>query len=408
MKGFPCIWGWNVSSDHHLIESKQTISSFERLSCFYGNWDTFGFTVHMSDDQEILIENIPSVLKQLLTAHPRMRPRIRIDYRHPPYRRIRRETALLETYSANDSFLNNDELLKQYYSIHYTDDNENEWKRLCTEGCNRNPYIDEQLTIIFPLFQFLFLLNGRSACTIINDYLTLATTNNKKLNIGSVQQPFLADITPKLWLFNIYFWMKIFSDYSFKKEEKKSTFPIKEPCSSNNTNNYPYYFLPSESKFIFQSDTKESYQALKQICQSKQLTIHGPLHACLLLTIQHQFLLRSSDDEFIETFPVGVPCDLRKHLQLPKSIAGYYASSATVNMGRFPLRPTKFWSFATQCIVHRIHGADLAAIYRTRTCIGLQCAEQMNVTLMHEFMNDDTATAFLKNYVKIMERCSVR
>jgi len=478
---------------HPIIESSQTLSGFERLSCCYGNWDTFGFTVHMSGDQQILIENIRHILKQLLTAHSRMRSRIRIDHRDSSYKRIRDETALLETYSANDSFLNNDELLKKYYSIFYTDDSENEWKRLCEKGCNQNPYIDEQLTIIFPLFHFIFILNknstdknkqfhmilfnnhsvsdGRSACTIINDYLTLATNNNNKLDIDIVQQPFLTDITPKSKLFNFYFWKKIFKDYNIFKQRNKSTFPIREPSSSHRNDHYPYYFLPSKSKFIFQSGTKEAYRALQQICHSKQLTMHGPLYACLLLTIQHQFLLQSEDQETIETFPVDVPCDLRKPLQLPKSIVGCYAGSVPGNTHRLNLKNTTFWSFASQCMhqaikslndgsvyfdihyldkivkssklfysllvkkpfynglicefefvnngryphnniyndkihVHGIHGADLAAIYRTTTCIGLQCVEQMDVTLMHEFTNDDLAAEFLNNYVNIVERCS--
>jgi len=63
------------------------------------------------------------------------------------------------------------------------------------------------------------------------------------------------------------------------------------------------------------------------------------------------------------TFPVDVPYDLRKHLQLPKSIVGYYAGSATEAMGRLRLRTTKFWSLAAQSMGQTMKSLNDGSVY---------------------------------------------
>ncbi|CAF1372531.1 unnamed protein product [Didymodactylos carnosus] len=169
------------------VQLSRELVGFEKLFCLYGNWVTIAHVAHLSGDASLLLNNADHVIRQLLKRHPRLRSRVRI---HRDQVDSLNQTCLFETLEYDNVFTSID-VLKHFYEIRHTHD-VNEWKKLTEEECNRNPY-DPTLSLIFPVFRFLFVLNthdhhefqlilfsnhcatdGESGYIIINDFLSLA------------------------------------------------------------------------------------------------------------------------------------------------------------------------------------------------------------------------------------------
>ncbi|CAF0945721.1 unnamed protein product [Didymodactylos carnosus] len=359
--------------DLFRVQLTRELTGLEKLLCLHGNWFTIAHVACLTGDQTILISNTDYVIRQLLKRHDRLRSRLQIQRDHT---NLINEIPLLETLEYDDKLFSNPEILKLFYRIIYTDD-VNEWKQFTEDECNRNVY-NEELTMIFPLFHVLFVLrkveheqfhmilfsnhcisDGHSGYSILNDFLTLTTSTLKREElVNQIILPHITDLTPKPFgiFFNlISFFAQKFYSYLFKSHLPK--IPIKSTFLSQQKDHRYLLFQPIRIKFLFSSSTNEHYEQLKEVCHRRQLTLHGPLYACLLLTIHQCFLLKKRTKQItindsLEQFDIELDYDMRLRVPqspLTKHSVGCFIAVATNHIGQVPLHTT-FWSFARQCL----------------------------------------------------------
>ncbi|CAF4430520.1 unnamed protein product, partial [Didymodactylos carnosus] len=307
------------------------------------------------------------IIHQLLKRHTRFRSRLRIHRENShhirdPVTKVPYvvEQNFIDTFEYDNDLYSNPDVLKLFYKIHHAD-TENEWKQLTEDGCNRNPYNDD-LTIIFPLFHFLFVLNkdqtdefhmilfsnhsasdGQSGFIIINDYLTIASSQSY-LKEDSVNHEFLPSVTSMVPRpFGIFFstisrLIRLIYGQQVKHYHPK--IPIHPTFAQENVDDERFpFFQPIKTNFLFHSSTKEYYQRLKDACHARKITLHGPLFACLILTVNQCFLLKSqkklTQHQKLKKFDIELDYNLRERLpqsKLTKQSIGYYIG---VSSGHF-------------------------------------------------------------------------
>jgi hypothetical protein len=107
-----------------------------------------------------------------------------------------------------------------------------------------------------------------------------------------------------------------------------------------------------KTKFLFTSSSLELYSSLHKQCRSYQMTLNGPITACLLLAIHHCFPL--DDNTRLKSFGISIPFDMRSRLPrspLTSSSVGFF-----VGIGKFKIYrsrsilSTRFWSLAHECM----------------------------------------------------------
>jgi len=131
----------------------------------------------------------------------------------------------------------------------------------------------------------------------------------------------------------------------------QSTYPIKTILINPNDNRY-IHIKPMYTHLLFTSCSKEHYQYFKQICQQYNVTLHGPLFACLILAIQHTFFpLKTLENDHLTNLEIEINYNMRKRLSTDISLeetVGYYIGVNSIDLSSIPLT-TKFWSLADYC-----------------------------------------------------------
>lgn len=343
----------------HTLE----LNSIEKIFCAHGNWSTIIHAAHLIGDHLKLTANLPQVCDCLLKRYPLMRARVRIESNR----------YLLDFFDYSDKDLFVDSL----YSIRELDNSES-WQKVVEDRCNQNPYSNNG-TIIFPLFHFMLVFNklsnstknedfhlllfsnhcvsdGRSGFILIHDFLTLATSPN----LSEISEPAQTDVLPSISALiprpygPLYPLISFIAKYFVNMELRKLRnphIPIKMITHVDSASS-PYHIPQYKLKFLFASTSTDLFPNLHKQCRSMQVTLHGPLLACLLLAIEHLFPHRETDR--LHPFKMAVPVDMRAHLPnspLTPSSVGFFVGSTDIQLKHsLPLRSTPFWSVAQKCI----------------------------------------------------------
>ncbi|CAF3832786.1 unnamed protein product [Rotaria sp. Silwood1] len=347
----------------YKISSRLVLNGIEKLFCGHGGWGTICHAAHLTGNRMKLINNALPTIECLLKRHPRMRSRLRVE--------------------DNDYFLDtleyNTEYLSNYLFFSTMDSNEDSWQNICERQCNEDPYSNDG-TMIFPLFHFILLFNsqslesddrfhlllftnhcafdGRSGFVLINDFLTLATSSDlnpisEPLNLDI--PPLISDLIPRPFgpLYPILFFL---AKRVIKHEFRKLTRPripitlYRMADSQSNKFHVPRYY----TKFLFSSSSVNLYDSLHKQCRLHELTLNGPLCACLLLAIHHCFPLE--DDTRLKPFSIGIVFDMRSRLTrspLTKTSVGLFIGASDIELRRsLSIRSTRFWSLAKKCMIN--------------------------------------------------------
>jgi hypothetical protein len=116
----------------------------------------------------------------------------------------------------------------------------------------------------------------------------------------------------------------------------------------------PYRFQPVKLNFLFGSTSTTLYSRLHEKCHSQQVTLHGPLFACLLLAIHHCFPIENKNDTYLTPPSIDVDFDMRSrlpHSPLTTSTVGYCVGIGTIKFNqRLSLISTRFWTLAKKCV----------------------------------------------------------
>ena len=343
------------------IISTFPLEGIEKSILVHGGWVTISHAAHLTGNREILINNAPSTIECLLKRYTRMRTRCRLE----------NNRYLLDILEYDHEYLSSD----LFFST--MDSSQDSWQDVVERRCNEDPYLHNG-TLIFPLFHFVLLFDsqssksdnhfhlilfenhcvsdGRSGLFLINDFLTLATSPNLSTISEPVNNdflPFLVDLIPRPFG-PLYPLLASLGKYLFKRELRKLThprIPIKLnhlPNNPSNPSNVPRYY----TKFLFSSSSTNLYENLHNQCRLHNVTINGPITACLLLTLHHCFPL--VDQTRLKPFEVGVPFDMRSRLPrspLTKTSVGLFAGFNGVKINRsLSMRSIRFWSLAKQCM----------------------------------------------------------
>ncbi|CAF2755677.1 unnamed protein product [Rotaria sp. Silwood2] len=287
--------------------------------------------------------------------------------------RVEANEYLLDTLEYNQEYLSSD----LFFST--MDSSEESWQDVVERRCNQNPYSNNGI-LIFPLFHFVLLFNsqlsenddrfhlllfenhcasdGRSGFVLINDFLTLATSPNlnpmsEPLNVDII--PLIGNMIPRSFS-PLYLVLSLLGKHLLKYEYRKLTrprIPIKlNPLSDNQSS--PFHAPRYHIKFLFSSSSVDLYANLHKQCQLRQVTLNGPLFACLLLAIHHCFPLKH--DTRLQPFPIGVAFDMRSRLPrspLAETSVGLFIGCSEMKLRRsLSMRSTRFWSLSEQCMVN--------------------------------------------------------
>jgi len=352
----------------------------EKLFCLHGNWSSIVHIAHFSQtNSSIFTEHIHYIIKQLLKKHSRLRSRIRIlrslstTIFHPQtYQSYVDEQHLLDLFDYDEDLFSRIDILKNFYSFYQGNDN---WMKIAEDLSNKNPY-NENLTCIFPLFHLIFILNnngnihlilltnhsisdGQSGYIILHDFLTLATQDKSiEWEINRDITPNLLDLIEKPYGFIYPLLSKLFNMiYSYRVKYFQTELPVKSILinpNHPNDNRYPY-IQPMRTHFLFTSCSKDHYERFRQVCHEHNLTLHGPLFACLVLAIQYSFFPQNDESDSkphtLKNFDIEIDYNMRSRLSSTISLnetVGYYVSVNSIDLSNISLT-TKFWSFADYC-----------------------------------------------------------
>jgi hypothetical protein len=361
-----------MSNEFNFYISKTIeLKNFEKLYCLHGNWSSIVHIAHFTQtNSSLLTERLHYIIKQLLRKHSKLRSRIRIirslstNIFHPetnqPYVD---EQHLLDLFEYDEDLFSRIDILQNFYSFYQGNEN---WMKVAEDLANKNPY-NEYLTCIFPLFHLNFILNdndnihlilltnhsisdGQSGYIILHDYLTLATQNQCfEWEINRDFKPNLLDLMERPYRFIYPLLSKLFRIiYNYQMKYFQSNLPVQSILINPNDHRYPY-LQPKRTHFLFTSCSKEHYERFRQICHEHNLTLHGPLFACLALAIHHSFFPQT--DNILKTVEIAIDYNMRSRLsshQSLKETVGYYVAANAIDLSDISLS-TKFWLFADDC-----------------------------------------------------------
>ena len=206
------------------------------------------------------------------------------------------------------------------------------------------------------LFENHCVSDGRSGFILINDFLTLVSSSN----LLEISEPLNTEILPLIGeliphpygiLFGTISWI---GKQIFKRELRQMTqprIPVKvtflNDCESTRFQSQRY-----KIKFLFASSSTNLYSKLHQQCRLYEVTLNGPLVACLLLAI-HQYFPHGNNNN-LKSFGIGIPFDMRSRLPespLTSSSVGFFVGVGEVKLKRtLSIRSTRFWSLVDKCV----------------------------------------------------------
>jgi hypothetical protein len=263
---------------------------------------------------------------------------------------------------------------KLFYSIQEA--NDLSWKKLAEKECHRNPYTNNGQTI-FPLFYFILIVNehmndnlfhlllfsnhsvsdGRSGFIILNDFLTLVTSSDLYEHNESVNSqiiPCINQFIPRPYGI-FYYLLSPIVRYMFKRQVRQlyhPRIPVKTTYLEGNP--IPFRLQPIKLHFIFTSTSTTLSSRLREKCHAQQITLHGPLLACLLLSVHHCFPLNKKNKRYLHPWTVDVDFDMRPRLPqspLTPSTVGYCVNMCSVKLKKqLQLSSTPFWTLAKKCL----------------------------------------------------------
>jgi hypothetical protein len=345
------------------ILSTLALVGVEKACCIHGNWVTICHGAHLTGDQSIIVTNIRYVIPHLLKRHPRMRSRLHINgYQHS-----------LQILDYDEEYFNPN----LFYSIIET--NDQSWEKIAEKECHRNPYSDIGKTA-FPLFHFMIILNensqslndnlfhlllfsnhcasdGRSGFILINDFLTLITSPDLHDRIESINREVIPCLTPLIPRpYGLLYPITLSAaHFIYKRELRKlrhPRIPVKTTLLDGQLT--PFRFQPIKFQFLFTSTSTTLYSRLREKCQSQQITLHGPLFACLLLAVHHCFPTENKNDTHLNPSTVDLDFDMRSRLPdspLTLSTVGYCVGIGSIKFKRrLSLVSTRFWTLAKTCV----------------------------------------------------------
>ncbi|CAF1173519.1 unnamed protein product [Adineta steineri] len=345
------------------------LQGVEKLYCLHGNWSSIIHIAHFSQTNlSILKERIHYIIKQLLKKHPRLRSRIRVIRSFDS--QTNNEKHLLDLFDYDEELFSRTDILQNFYSFYSGQEN---WMKIAENLSNENPY-NKELTYIFPLFHFKLIFNenspenshlilltnhsisdGQSGYIILHDYLTLATQNEcVEWEINRNLSPNLIDLTEKPYTFLYPILSKLCNIvYSCQMKYLDNKLPTKSILINSNQPNdkrYPY-IQPMRTHFLFTSCSNDHYEHLRSICHKQNLTLHGPLFACLILTIQYLFFPKFKRD-ILMNFDISIDYNMRNRLLLNnyslKEIVGFYIGVNSIDLSDISVN-MNFWSLANYC-----------------------------------------------------------
>ena len=338
------------------------IEGIERNACRDGGWMTCAHAAHLTGDPSTIAAGSIPAIKCLLRKYPLMRSRLRIDG----------QRFALETFQYTDE----NAFYDRFFSMR--DIERGGWQKIVAEQCNRSPYSDDD-TIIYPLFYFIFLIeiqdtvsagirhshlilfsdhtvsDGRTGYILINEFLQLIVSNNCDLShhVNNELLPFISELIPRPYGF-LYPILLFLATYFIKRQLKKLSQPRISVKSTPliNLQSTRFHQQRYENHFLFSSSSNRLYNNLRQQCKRYGMTLHGPLLGCLLMVL-NRFFPRSDEIHF-SPMSIGVPMDMRSRLPnspLTAESIGMYVGFGQVEFNRtYPLRTTRFWQFAHDCM----------------------------------------------------------
>ena len=345
------------------VESSIELHSVDKLFSLYGGWIIIAHTAHLTGDLDPIKRNINLAILNLLKRYPRMRSQLRCD----DFRRF------LDVFEYDENFLNP----RLFYSIDET--NTQTWQEVVDDVCNRNPF-NNGVKTIFPLFHFKILVehqknqhgeqvfhlilfsnhstsDGRSGLILINDLLTLVTTDQLEQHVESVNTqivPSVVTFTPRPY--GIFYPIMARLAGLLIKHQLRSLRNLRIPVKSQPLPNQSttYQIPPVKTNFLFTSTSSTLYSRLHEKCKSHQVTLHGPLLACLFLAIDQIFPMQKMSKGYLNPWNVDVDFDLRSRIPnspLTRQSVGFFVGIGTVkNTKRSSLRSTNFWRLAAKCV----------------------------------------------------------
>lgn len=186
-----------------------------------------------------------------------------------------------------------------------------------------------------------------SGYIILHDYFTLASQDSLiEWEIQREIPPSLLDRMSKPYGF-LYSWMSKVASLIYAYQMK--SFRRQLPTTSDNRDPH---LQPTRTRFLFVSCSEEHYRRLRDVCQTHQSTLHGPLFACLILAVQYSFFRRSLSSSMKFTpIHIDINYNMRTRLSSDTSLqdtVGYYVAVNSIDFSRIPLSES-FWSFAFYC-----------------------------------------------------------
>jgi hypothetical protein len=346
------------------ILSTLELTGVEKIFCTHGAWLKICHAAHLTGDQSVIIKNIHFVIPHLLKRHSRMRSRLQINgYQHS-----------LQILDYDEEYFNPN----LFYSIIETTDQS--WQKIAENECHRNPYSDDGKTV-FPLFHFMLILNenfqllnddnlfhlllfsnhcaadGRSGLILINDFLTLITSSNLHDRIEPINTeviPCITQLIPRPYRI-LYPIMLPVVQYIYKRELRQLNhprIPVKTTLVDGELT--PYRFQRVKLNFLFTSTSTTLYSRLREKCHSQQVTLHGPLFACLVLAIHHCFPIENKNNTYFTPPSIDLDFDMRSRLPdspLTTSTVGYCVGIGSIKFNqRLSLVSTRFWTLAKKCV----------------------------------------------------------
>ena len=345
------------------ILSTFELTGIEKVFCINGSWLTIGYAAHLTGDSTIVSENIHRAIGHLLKRHPRMRTRIRVD----GFQRW------LDVFDYDEDYLN----ANLFYSIKETTDQT--WQQIVEDVCNQNPYSD-QGRVAFPLFHFMpvrdscvpstgeqvfhLLLfsnhsvsDGRSGFILINDLLTLVSSTDLSDRVEPVNKqiiPCMVTLIPRPYG-RLYPLISALANRLFPRQLRQlqhPRIPVRTTFLPNQSTAFP--FQPIKTDFLFDSSSASLYGPLREKCQAEQVTLHGPLLACLLLAVHQCFPVQKKEARYLQPCNVDLDFDMRARLPdspLSPSTVGYCVFVSAVQLKRrLPLASASFWQLARKCV----------------------------------------------------------
>lgn len=343
------------------ILSTIELFGLDKLFSTQGGWITICHAAHLTGDQSILIENIRFAIPNLLKRHPRMRSRLRTDGHR----------SSLEILDYDEEYFRPE----LFYSIVKSKDQT--WQEIADRRCHTNPYSDNAKPV-FPLFHFIIQPNeqnqsnsenpfhillfshhcgsdGRSGFIVINDLLTLVTSSDLKQRTEPVNKeiiPCVGELIPRPFSV-LYPLLFVIGKYLFKKDLRALVHPqIPVKIQHIEGLSTPFQVQPAKYNMLFASTSTNLCERLRAKCKSQNLTLHGPLHACIVLAIHHCF---QKTNRYLKPLDIDIDFNMRERLpesSLTNSTVGHFVGIGTVKLNsKFPLNSTLFWRLAKKCSV---------------------------------------------------------